>query len=276
MKTLLTVAGFDPSSGAGVTADLQVFSAHGFFGTSCVTALTVQSTLGVRSISPIHPQITADTLACLDADLPPIGIKIGMLATAATVEIVCEYLEQRRSRTQQDPSLIVVLDPVLRSSSGRELLDPPGLELLRDRLLPLVDWITPNLDELALLAGTTVAQRDDLPSAAKNLQARTPRFVPGSAPLGIIATGGHLDPPDDFILTSAGEQAWLLGERVVTAATHGTGCGFSSAFLCHLALGSSPIESARAAKRYVTQAMRSANAIGHGRGPMNLLWPLRP
>jgi hydroxymethylpyrimidine/phosphomethylpyrimidine kinase len=154
MKTVLTIAGFDPSSGAGVTADLAVFAAHGLFGTSCITALTVQSTLGVQAVHPVDATILRATLKCLKEDLPPAGVKIGMLGTADAVAVVARFLEKLLA---ERPETVVVLDPVLRSSSGRELLSAEGLNLMRERLLPLVNWCTPNLAELALLTAMPVA-----------------------------------------------------------------------------------------------------------------------
>ena len=124
MQTVLTIAGFDPSSGAGVTADLMVFAAHGLFGTSCITGLTVQSTVGVRSTTAVSAEVVKATLDCLVSDLPPAGIKIGMLTTAENVGVVAEFLAAFRDEERRVP---VVLDPVLRSSSGRELLDAEGV-----------------------------------------------------------------------------------------------------------------------------------------------------
>jgi hydroxymethylpyrimidine/phosphomethylpyrimidine kinase len=271
--TVLTIAGFDPSSGAGVTADLMVFAAHRLFGTSCVTALTVQSTLGVQSSHPVSAETANATLDCLHADLPPAGIKIGMLATAANVMAVADYLATVRAHS---PSIPVVLDPVLRASSGRELLDTEGLTVLRERLLPLVDWITPNLAELAILSGEPAITRDNLASASFKLQIVNTRLDPDKRKLGIFATGGHLNPPDDFLLLPRGEKHWLRGERIETSATHGTGCALSSAFLCRLVAGDTALEAAQAAKRYVAEALRSAVPHGHGNGPLNLLWPLIP
>jgi hydroxymethylpyrimidine/phosphomethylpyrimidine kinase len=190
MRTVLTIAGFDPSSGAGVTADLMVFAAHGLFGTSCVTSLTVQSTIGVQAAHPIRPETVRATLDCLHGDLPAAGIKIGMLATEETVAAVADFLGELRGRGERVP---VVLDPVLRSSSGRELLDVDGVTTLRERLLPLVDWVTPNIDELEILSGRRVSERRDLPGAAQELQ-RT------RGGLNVFATGGHMETPDDFLL----------------------------------------------------------------------------
>jgi len=275
MQTVLTIAGFDPSSGAGITADLMVFAAHSLFGTACITALTVQSTLGVRSTHPTPAAVLRATLDCLDQDLPHAGIKIGMLSTENNVLAICEYLEkyQLKHWHLSEGWVPVVLDPVLRSSSGRELLDPAGATLLRDRLLPQVDWITPNLAELAVLSGVEVAGRDDLPPACRALQTRT-AITPDGHRLGIFATGGHLDPPDDYLLLPTGEGLWLPGSRVVTRSTHGTGCALSSAFLSRLVLGDTPRLAAQSAKLYVATALQSAVQIGTGRGPVNHLWPI--
>ncbi len=254
-SALLTIAGYDPSSGAGVTADLAVFAAHHFFGVSAITALTVQSTLGVRAVQRVEPALLAETLTCLHEDLPPAGIKIGMLADAAHVHAVCDYLESHAP-------IPVVLDPVMISSSGRELLDPAGIDALRTRLLPLVSWVTPNRAELAVLTGCPAG---DTQAAARELARRFPG-------LNVIATGGDHEPPDDFVLTAEGESSWLGGTRVPGNATHGTGCAFSSALLCQLIAGN-PL-APQAAKDYVRQAIATAIPRGRGKGPMNLLWPL--
>jgi hydroxymethylpyrimidine/phosphomethylpyrimidine kinase len=264
MRTVLTIAGFDPSSGAGVTADLMVFAAHGLFGTSCITSLTVQSTIGVKTAHPIRPETVRETLDCLHADLPTAGIKIGMLATEGSVAAVSDFLTDLKRSGEQVP---VVLDPVLRSSSGRELLEEEGVEVLRKRLLPLVGWVTPNIDELGILTARRVTVRSDLPEAARVLQGRC-------AGLNVLATGGHLDPPDDFLLTADGGTWWLPGARIDSTSTHGTGCALSSALLSGLVLGKSPYEAAVGAKLYVAEAIRTAAGIGHGRGPLNHLWTL--
>jgi len=255
---------------------LMVFAAHGLFGTSCITALTVQSTLGVRATHPVSGEVIAQTLVCLDEDLRSDGIKIGMLFNADNTFIICHYLSTLRqsdSVNEKGSRLPVVLDPVLRSTSGKELLDAAGVTALRERLLPLVDWVTPNLEELSILSGEPVRGRDDVPGACRALQARVSEERKGPN-LGVLATGGHLDPPDDFLLMPSGEAVWLAGERVETRSTHGTGCALSSAFLSRLVLGDSPEQAARTAKLYVAGALREAEVIGKGRGPMKHLWPL--
>jgi len=266
MQTVLTIAGFDPSSGAGVTADLMVFAAHGLFGVSCITALTVQSTAGVTGIEQVADETVAATLSCLEDDLPPAGIKLGMLAGADTVMVVADFLSTLRSCGRR---LTVVLDPVMRSSSGGELLDAAGVAALQERLLPLVDWITPNLEELGVLTGRQDLRKGDVAAAARQLQATCGK-------LNVVATGGHLATPDDLLVTASGEALWLPGERIETRSTHGTGCAFSSALLSRLVLGDGPVAAARGAKEYVVEAIRTATPMGRGFGPVNHLWPLIP
>ncbi len=265
MRTLLTIAGFDPSSGAGVTADLAVFAALGFFGTACVTALTVQSTLGVRTTEAVAARLVTETLACLDDDLPPAAIKIGMLATAENVAAVGEFLRMHQEHFGPVP---VVLDPVLRSSSGKNLLSEDGLETLRRTLLPLVDWVTPNLSEVAALLGRETVSPDAAEAASRTLQNRC-------AGLGVVATGGDQERAEDLVLAPGGTATWLRAERIASRSTHGTGCAFSSAMTCGLASGLGGVEAARAAKAYVLEAIRLAQPIGQGIGPLNLLWPLK-
>jgi hydroxymethylpyrimidine/phosphomethylpyrimidine kinase len=265
MQTVLTIAGFDPSSGAGVTADLMVFAAHGLFGTSCITGLTVQSTVGVRSTTAVSAAVVRDTLDCLVSDLPPAGIKIGMLTTAENVAAVAEFLAAFRD---EEGGVPVVLDPVLRSSSGRELLDAAGVAAMRESLLPLVDWVTPNLEELGVLTGHQVKRREDMPEAALALKEM-------GWELNVLATGGHLNPPDDLLVDAEGERSWLTGEQMVSRSTHGTGCAFSSALLSRLVWGDSAKDASAAAKKYVAEAIRTAEPMGKGIGPLNNLWPLR-
>jgi hydroxymethylpyrimidine/phosphomethylpyrimidine kinase len=259
---VLTIAGFDPSSGAGVTADLKVFAAHRLHGLAAITALTVQSTRGVRRFHPINPRFLAETLGCLAEDVEIAGIKIGMLGTADIVSEVSRFLADSGIPRQQ-----VVLDPIIRSSSGRTLLDSAGFDRLQSELLPLVGWVTPNLDELAELAASTVSSRESVPIAAREL-------APTHPGLNIVVTGGHLDPPDDFLITADGAEEWFSGEKIETTATHGTGCTFSSALLAQLVGGSPPTEAVTRAKQYVRAAMENAYPVGKGRGPLNHLYRL--
>lgn len=253
----LTIAGFDPSSGAGVTADLMTFAAHGVFGCACPTAMTVQSTQGVRRSEPLNGRLVTDALEALADDFVIDGVKIGMLGTREVTEAVCTFLEQGRRA-------VVVLDPVLRASSGAELLRVDALAVVRERLLPLVDVATPNRGELFALLGEE--RRDEaLEEAGGRLLSRYPR-------LGLVVTGGDETRPDDLVLECGAEAAWLRGEHIATTATHGSGCAFSTALLCSLLAGEGLLRSAQAAKQFVEGAMRSAPRLGQGRGPMDLLW----
>jgi hydroxymethylpyrimidine/phosphomethylpyrimidine kinase len=251
---LLTIAGFDPSSGAGITSDLQTFWNHGLVGVSAITSLTVQSSRGVAAVEPVHGDLLRRTLDCLASDLRLAGVKIGMLATAEAVSEVVSFLR----RSAIDPNR-VVLDPVLRSSSEANLLEASGVEKLRADLLPLVGWVTPNLDELAALTGQPVPDRAAIPAQARLLQelAVTKSGVRG---LNVVVTGGHLDPPDDFLLPAGGQETWFHGTRVQARGIHGehgTGCAFSSALLCRLVLGDAPEDAVRAAKAFVVARLGS-------------------
>jgi hydroxymethylpyrimidine/phosphomethylpyrimidine kinase len=270
----LAIAGFDPSSGAGVTADLKTFAAHGVYGVAAITALTVQSTQGVRAVEAVTPALLRQTLSTLAEDVALAGVKVGMLCRAGLVAEVDRFLRQspllNDGAARPSGSRFAVLDPVLSSSSGSPLLDAEGLVLVRERLLGAVDWITPNLDELSLLTGLEVRTREQIPGAAARLAQQAAAL--GNARLNIVVTGGHLDRPDDYLLMASGEATWLGGERVETASTHGTGCAFSSALLCALVAGKSGFEAVSAAKQYVAAALRAAYPVGRGRGPIHHLF----
>jgi hydroxymethylpyrimidine/phosphomethylpyrimidine kinase len=272
----LTIAGFDPSSGAGITADLKTFSAHGIYGVACISAMTVQSTLGVRSVETLPAMLVRQTLACLAEDVSLAGVKIGMLGNSS---VVCEVSSFLTAHSGTIPRERIVLDPVLRSTSGIALIDGDGVRVIRDELLQRIGWITPNIDELAILAGedSIVAGsfgREQVPAAADRLKEVAARL--GNDELNVVVSGGHLNRPDDFLLTAAGEQSWLVGEKITTSATHGTGCAFSSALLCGLISALSPCEAVAAAKAYVMEALRSAYPVGKGKGPMNHLFHFHP
>jgi hydroxymethylpyrimidine/phosphomethylpyrimidine kinase len=264
-STLLTIAGHDPGSGAGVTADLATFAAHGCFGLSIITALTVQSTRGVEAIQPVDAAFLRRALEFVVADLPPAGIKIGMLATSANVAEVAAFL----ATASVDRRTLRVLDPILHASSGTALLDPDALQAVHQLMLPVVDWVTPNWMELSVLVGREVASPADAEAAANHLGRLQPHLT-------IIATGGDQTHPADLLRLPSGETHWFRGEHIESTDTHGTGCAFSSALLAGLVEGVGPTEAVAAAKHFVTEAIRRAPGLGHGNGPLNLLWPLQP
>jgi hydroxymethylpyrimidine/phosphomethylpyrimidine kinase len=261
---VLTIAGFDPSSGAGVTADIKTIAAHGCYGVACITALTVQSTAGVRRVEPLDPALVTETLEELAADIPIAAVHIGMLGAGKVVKAVVEFLG-RRSGKAKLPN--VVLDPILKSSSGADLLDSAGTRLLIEKLIPLADVITPNVEEAAVLTGLKVTDLDEMRAAAAKLHQM------GSA--AVVITGGHLEKATDLLsfTTRRGvEEEVFKAERQRSNSTHGTGCAFATAMSCHLALDRGLAEAALLAKTFVTAAIAAGHPLGRGTGPVHHLY----
>ncbi len=261
---ILTIAGFDPSSGAGVTADIKTIAAHGCYGVACITALTVQSTAGVKTVQPVDAAVVTDTLEELAADIPIAAVHIGMLGTAKVAKAVAEFLGQRTEKTKL-PN--IVLDPVLRSSSGANLLDSAGLKVLLEKLIPLADVITPNVYEAAALTGTKVSDLDQMRVAAAKLHEM------GAA--AVVVTGGDLEKAIDLLSFKTKDgmaEEVFKAERLESQSTHGTGCAFATAMACHLALGRGLAEAALLAKTYVQAAIAAGHSLGRGTGPVHHLY----
>jgi hydroxymethylpyrimidine/phosphomethylpyrimidine kinase len=260
-QVVLTIAGFDPSSGAGITADIKTIAAHHLYGMSCITSLTVQSTQGVQRVQAIDSEIVLGTLECLLKDVRPVAVKIGMLGSGEVARIVANWLREHRPSN-------VVLDPVLRSSSGTDLLDSAGIEVLKAELLSLADVVTPNLDEASILTSRAVANVKEMKAAAVHLQRLGAR--------NIVIKGGHMLEPTDLLAETTPQHSLLFreypGERIDTPNTHGTGCAFSTALACNLGVGMAMIEAVGSAKQYVAQALRESYAVGKGPGPVNHLF----
>jgi hydroxymethylpyrimidine/phosphomethylpyrimidine kinase len=250
---VLTIAGFDPTAGAGIAADLKTFAAHNCYGVAAITALTVQNTAGVSAVQPVAAKLLRATLDALSEDIAPAVIKIGMLANAENTRAVAAWLERF-------PETPVVLDPILRSTSGATLLDEPGFKELRKSLLLRATVATPNIDEAARLSGSPVGNLEEMKHAARELVAAGVKAV--------LITGGHLDKAID-ILFDGHELKELPGDRIKTEHTHGTGCAFSSAVAANLALGKGLLESAVLAKAYVQRALEKSIAVGAGHGSPN-------
>jgi len=263
-QIVLTIAGFDPSSGAGVTADIKTIAAHGCYGLACITAMTVQSTAGVRRVESLDPSLITDTLQELAADMPIAAVHIGMLGNSKVVRAVADFLGKPKSKTKISN---IVLDPILKSSSGAILLDPSGTKSLVEFLLPLADVITPNIDEAAALTGLKVTNLEEMRAAAGKLHEM------GLA--AVVVTGGHLDKAIDLLsfTTKKGvEQEVFKAERQRSNSTHGTGCAFATAIACHLALDRGLPEATLLAKTYVTAAIAAGQSLGNGIGPVNHLY----
>jgi len=259
---VLTIAGFDPSSGAGVTADIKTIAAHGCYGLACITALTVQSTTGVRRVVPVETSVVSETLDALASDMKIAAVHIGMLGSGDVVKAVARFL---RDQAQAN----VVLDPILRSSSGAALLDQDGKMLMVKELFPLAAVITPNVDESAWLTDSQVNNLEEMKEAAAKLHAL------GAA--AVVVTGGHLADATDLLSVAGAKgtqtQTFLL-EKLHSSSTHGTGCAFATSIACHLAVGKSLPEAVELAKAYVFRAIASAYPIGRGVGPVNHLFEL--
>jgi hydroxymethylpyrimidine/phosphomethylpyrimidine kinase len=265
-----TIAGFDPSSGAGITADLKTISSLQCYGVACITALTVQNTLEVRRVEAVSPQTVRQTLQVLLEDLPPNAIKIGMLATEDVARVVADFLEHL-----PQPVCPIVLDPILRSSSGAELLDAAGARILRQRLLPLATIVTPNRDEAAILTGLPVEDAEAMARALRQLGAAA-AVVTG----GDTADRDARDKPQSTAVQVTDSLAYsiagmefvesLSAPRIHSSSTHGTGCAFSTAIACSLALGANLPTAVTSAKAFVGRAILRAPGLGHGKGPMAL------
>lgn len=254
---MLTIAGFDPSCGAGIAADLKTFAAHNCYGVAAVAALTVQSSEGVKSVHATPAPTLRAQLDALADDVSLAAVKIGMLANRANASVVAEFLDARKFAH-------VVLDPVTRPTVGNaELLDEPGLKFVRQELLKRVSVITPNIPEAGFLTGMEVKDLATMKDAAVKLVEMGARSV--------IVTGGHLEKPID-VLCDGGIVETFGGDHVKSANTHGSGCTFSSAIAAQLASGLTLRQAVILAKAYVTKAIDKSYAIGKGAGPLNQLF----
>jgi len=263
---VLTIAGFDPSAGAGVTADIKTIAAHGCYGVSCITAMTVQSTSGVKRVEAVDPALITDTLEELVADLEIAAVHIGMLGAGKVAKAVADFLKPAESDMGRLPN--IVLDPILKSSSGADLLDAAGTRILIERLIPLADVVTPNVDEAAVITGMKkVEELDEMKAAAAKLHEM-------GAP-AVVVTGGHLEKAMDLLsfTTKRGvEQEVFKAERQRSNSTHGTGCAFATAMACHLALDRGLAEATLLAKTYVSAAISNGQSLGKGTGPVHHLY----
>ncbi|GAA0524409.1 hydroxymethylpyrimidine/phosphomethylpyrimidine kinase [Saccharopolyspora subtropica] len=258
VANVLTIAGTDPSGGAGVQADLKAFSANGAYGMSVITALVAQTTTGVAEVHEVPPEFVTAQLVTLLDDVRVDAVKIGMLANAGVIRAVIEVLDRYRPPH-------VVLDPVMVAKSGDRLLAPEAVSVLRDELLPRVDLITPNLPEAAdLLGEQEVTDPADMPAQAERL-----------ARLGakqVLLKGGHLDGESSVdLLYGDGVSELLTSERVVTTNDHGTGCTLSAAIAALRPQRPGWLEAVREAKEYLTEALRASERldVGHGHGPVH-------
>jgi hydroxymethylpyrimidine/phosphomethylpyrimidine kinase len=259
----LTVAGCDSSGGAGVVADLKTFESFGVWGTVAVTAVTAQNSCGVTAVHLVPPEVIMAQIAAVAGDLSVAAAKTGMLGSAAGVEAAAAAIWAAGIPR-------VVVDPVVLSKHGDPLLAADGLDVLRRLLLPLATVVTPNLPEAAVLLGRPIDDRAAMVEAAVELRRMGPEVV--------LLKGGHLEgdtgSPDLFCGPEGSE--WLEGPRLASTHTHGTGCVLSAAVAAGLALGRTPIEACREAKRFVFRAIAGGGPLGRGIGPVDPGRAVRP
>ncbi|MGH9481453.1 MAG: bifunctional hydroxymethylpyrimidine kinase/phosphomethylpyrimidine kinase [Terriglobales bacterium] len=256
---VLTIAGLDPTAGAGVAADLKTIAANQGYGLVCAAALTVQNTQGARAYLPVPANVLEEQLECLLSELQPRAVKIGMLGNRKNVEVVARQLELH-------PIPWVVLDPIRAATGGAPLMDDEGWAALRKRLIPMTSVLTPNVDEAEALSGVSLTKPAEMEAAAIKLHAMGARYV--------VITGGHWERPVDLFYDGA-EFVQLSGERVRTANTHGTGCTFAAALATMLACGKQIQDAVVQAKAYVAAALRQSYALGPGPGPLNHLFRMQ-
>ncbi len=261
MKRALTIAGSDSGAGAGIQADLKTFAALGVYGTSAITAVTAQNTLGVAGVHVLPAEFVTLQIETVVSDIGCDAVKTGMLANAAIVEAVVAAVE-----SLELPNLVV--DPVMVAKGGDRLLDPDAVHAIRVSLLRLARVVTPNIPEAEVLTGMTIRSIDDMRAAGRKLLRLGCRAV--------VVKGGHLegDESTDVLVENTGDTT-LSAQRVKGSNTHGTGCTFAAAMAARLALGDTLQSAVQAAKDYVTGSMRHGIDVGSGHQPLGHFWQTR-
>lgn len=254
LKAVLTIAGSDSIGGAGIQADIKTMLANGVYAMSAVTALTAQNTQGVAAIMDASPEFLAAEIDAVFDDIRPAAVKIGMVSAAALIKVIAGRLRAHKAEN-------IVVDPVMVATSGARLLDEDASDSLTAELFPFAALITPNLPELELLTGDSIASREERIDAARKLAAKW-----GCA---VLSKGGHAEKSADDILVTDSETTVFPGTRIDTKNTHGTGCTLSSAIAANLAKGASLTAAIRQAKDYVAGALAADLKMGKGHGPLH-------
>jgi hydroxymethylpyrimidine/phosphomethylpyrimidine kinase len=247
----LTIAGSDPSGGAGIQADLKTFHQHRVYGEAVVTLLTVQNTRGVTRVECLDPVLVAEQIAAVLSDIPPGAAKTGALGNAGVVEAVAASIG----------ATPLVVDPVMISKHGAALIDEDAAAALKTLLLPRALLLTPNLHEAAALTGIEVVTKEAMIEAGLRLL--------DYGPVAVLIKGGHLDGRAADVLVTRDSITWFDGDRVSTPHTHGTGCTYSAAITARLASGEALVDAVRGAKAFIAEAIRTNPGLGHGHGPVN-------
>ena len=261
MRTALTIAGSDSSGGAGIQADIKTMTMNGVFAMSAITALTAQNTTGVTGILNATPDFLEKELDAIFTDIFPDAVKIGMVSSAELITVIAEKLKAYGAKH-------VVVDPVMVATSGAKLLEDDAIDTLKEKLLPLAEVLTPNIPEAEILAGMKIESPTDMETAA--------RTISETYGCAVLCKGGHdLNDAND-LLWKDGAGRWFKGRRIANPNTHGTGCTLSSAIASNLAKGYRLDESVEKAKAYISGALAAMLDLGHGSGPMDHAFDIRP
>lgn len=256
---VLTIAGSDSGGGAGIQADLKTFSALGCFGTSVITAVTAQNTLGVRSVHGIPAEMIKDQLQAVLDDIAPVAIKIGMINRAEVVQVIEKELKA------YNQSVPVILDPVMVATCGHRLIEPDTVNQLVEKLFPIVSLVTPNIDEAIILSGQEINNLDDMIAAGEK--------IIGKGANAVLIKGGHLTGPVIYDVFIRGKDAPVVLESAFIASKnlHGTGCTLSSAIAAEMAKGNNLLSAIKNAKNYISEALQTGSEVktGEGNGPLN-------
>ena len=254
MYTALTIAGSDSSGGAGIQADLKTMTAHGVYGMSAITALTAQNTTGVTGIMEVSPEFLGEQLDDIFTDIFPDAVKIGMVSSAGLIEMIAGKLAFYQASH-------IVVDPVMIATSGSRLIDGEAVAVLRDRLIPMADLLTPNVPEAEILSGIKINSPEDMVRAA--------RVIGDRCGCAVLCKGGHRQNDANDLLYMDGRAKWFYGKRISNPNTHGTGCTLSSAIASNLAKGMAMDLAVERAKAYLSGALGAMLDLGKGSGPMN-------
>ncbi len=255
-RAILSIAGFDPSGGAGVAADLKTIAAYRHYGASVVTSVTAQNTIGIQAIYDLPMEFIAQQIESVVSDTEFHAVKVGMLGTAQAVKLVASLIESLHLPN-------VVVDPVMRSSTGTALLEPRAIKVLKDDLFPRSDVVTPNIDEASRLTRITVKDLASMKAAAREIHRMGARNV--------VVTGGHLGNRAIDVLFDGDRIAVFDSSKIPSPNTHGIGCTFSTALACHLARGISLVDAVEGSKKFVSRAVSHSSKLGKGPGPLNHL-----
>ena len=260
MNTCLSIAGSDPSGGAGIQADLKTMTLNGVYAMCAITALTAQNTLGVTGVFEVSPDFLGQQLDAVFQDIPPDAVKTGMVSSAGLIETIAQRLKDYRAKN-------LVVDPVMVSTSGSRLLADSAAGALREKLFPLAAVVTPNIPEAEVLSGMEIHGKEDMEAAAKR--------ICSTYGCAVLCKGGHSVSDADDYLYYKGKGRWFLGKRIENPNTHGTGCTLSSAIAANLAKGMDLEKAVEKSKEYLTGALAAMLDLGRGSGPLDHAYFLR-